>query len=324
MRAHARPMSKLLFGLGPDPGAVHRHRGGRGRRHLLLHRRRAEPGDPGDGAGAAGGDPGPASPARRRAMRPDAPGAAARLGDRREAQDPYRRVRRQLRRRRLGRALQHPARRQTASRSTNFPSARPASPAIAASTCSTTSAPSSTASRSTSPSSPSAPTTPRASSSTATATPFMSEGWQRIVTERVTAVVNLLRERGIQVYWVGLPKMREAAVRRRHPRDERLLRLAHAGARRPLFRDGDAERRSGRPVLRPISPIRARNARFNARTNDGIHMTIPGYIIVMRPLTERIRRSVAQARAAGGRRAPSARRPPPPRTAPGARAGRAS
>jgi len=63
---------------------------------------------------------------------------------------------------------------------------------------------------------------------------------------------------------------------------------------------------------------------FNARTNDGIHMTIPGYILVMRQLTDRIRRSVAQAggpaapqpaarpaaRTADSRPAPAAERPP--------------
>ena len=38
----------------------------------------------------------------------------------------------------------------------------------------------------------------------------MSEGWQRIVTERVAAIVGLLRQRGVAVYWVGLPKMRDA------------------------------------------------------------------------------------------------------------------
>ena len=139
---------------------------------------------------------------------------------------------------------------------------------------------------------------------------FMSEGWQRIVTERVTAVVSLLRERGVQVYWVGLPKMREAAFDADMPRDERLLRRADAGARRALFRDGDAERRRGRPLCALSASIRARGERVNARTNDGIHMTIPGYIIVMRPLTERIRRSVAQARAQAGqsaqRQAPAA------------------
>src|SRR3954471_1856890 len=38
---------------------------------------------------------------------------------------------------------------------------------------------------------------------------YMSAGWQRIVTERVSAVVALLRARGAMVYWVGLPKMRD-------------------------------------------------------------------------------------------------------------------
>src|SRR5205085_4664711 len=54
------------------------------------------------------------------------------------------------------------------------------------------------------------------------------------------------------------------------------------------------------------------NERFNARTNDGIHMTIPGYILVMRQLSERIRRSVAQA---GGPAAPQPAARPAARTA---------
>ena len=62
---------------------------------------------------------------------------------------------------------------------------------------------------------------------------FMSEGWQRIVTERVTAVVNLLRERGVQVYWVGMPTMREAASTRRSP--ENAFYAARCGAGCPYF-----------------------------------------------------------------------------------------
>jgi hypothetical protein len=42
-----------------------------------------------------------------------------------------------------------------------------------------------------------------------------------------------------------------------------------------------------------------------ARTNDGIHMTIPGYVYVMRGLSDRIRGSVAQARAQAGHAAPA-------------------
>jgi uncharacterized protein len=138
---------------------------------------------------------------------------------------------------------------------------------------------------------------------------FMSEGWQRIVTERVTAVVALLRERGVQVYWVGLPKMREAAF------DADMVRMNAFYAARmqalnvPYFEtatlSADANGRYAPYLIDPRT-----RARVNARTNDGIHMTIPGYIIVMRPLTERIRRSVAQARVQAGqsaeRQAPAA------------------
>jgi uncharacterized protein len=131
---------------------------------------------------------------------------------------------------------------------------------------------------------------------------FMSEGWQRIVTERVTAVVNLLRGRGVQVYWVGLPRMREAAF------DADMIRMNAFYAARmqalgvPYFETATLSADAGGHYAPYLIDPRTR-ARVNARTNDGIHMTIPGYIIVMRPLTERIRRTVAQARAQAGQSA---------------------
>lgn len=129
---------------------------------------------------------------------------------------------------------------------------------------------------------------------------FMSEGWQRIVTDRVTAIVNLLRQRGIQVYWVGLPKMREPQF----DTDIRAMNAFYISRMQAL----------GVPYIETTTLSTGRDGQFsaylvdprtheqfNARTNDGIHMTIPGYILVMRQLTERIRRSVAQA---GGPAAP--------------------
>ena len=47
----------------------------------------------------------------------------------------------------------------------------------------------------------------------------------------------------------------------------------------------------------PADPAQRRAA--DGRTNDGIHMTIPGYIYAMRGLSDRIRGSIAQARAPG-------------------------
>jgi len=133
---------------------------------------------------------------------------------------------------------------------------------------------------------------------------YMSEGWQRIVTERATAVVALLRARGAMVYWVGLPRMRDPAF------DADIQRMNTFYADRmaaldvpyietlPLSVD---EHGQYAPYL-PPEP--GESERRLARTNDGIHMTIPAYIRVTQGLTDRIRRSVAEARAEAAPAAP--------------------
>jgi len=143
---------------------------------------------------------------------------------------------------------------------------------------------------------------------------FMSEGWQRIVTERVTAIVSLMRQRGIQVYWVGLPKMREAEfdTNIRAMNAFYVSRMQALGV--PYIETASLTAGADGQFAAYLTDPRTRE-RFNARTNDGIHMTIPGYILVIRQLTDRIRRSVAQA---GGPAVPApatrtaANRPPPP------------
>jgi hypothetical protein len=154
---------------------------------------------------------------------------------------------------------------------------------------------------------------------------FMTEGWQRIVTERVTAIVNLMRERGIQVYWVGLPKMREAQF----DTDIRAMNAFYVSRMQALnvpYIETASLSTGPDGQFAPYLTDPRSNERFNARTNDGIHMTIPGYILVMRQLTDRIRRSVAQAggpaapgtrptRTADRRPAPAAERPPARREA---------
>lgn len=126
---------------------------------------------------------------------------------------------------------------------------------------------------------------------------FMSEGWQRIVTERVTALVALLRQRGVMVYWVGLPRMRDPAF----DADIQAMNRFHASRMAALgvpYIDTlplsvDAQGRYA-PYL-PAEP--GRRERRMARANDGVHMTIPGYIHLTRGLTARIRTAVDRARA---------------------------
>lgn len=127
---------------------------------------------------------------------------------------------------------------------------------------------------------------------------FMSEGWQRIVTERVAAVVGLLRRRGVQVHWVGLPRMRDArfdadiqAMNRFYAARMAALDVAYVDT---VALTVDAQGRYA-PYL-PAEP--GRRERRMGRANDGVHMTIPGYVHLTRGLAGDIRGSVDRARAA--------------------------
>jgi uncharacterized protein len=139
---------------------------------------------------------------------------------------------------------------------------------------------------------------------------YMSDGWQRIVTARVTAMVQLLRDRGAMVYWVGLPRMRDP----RFDADVQAMNLFYAARMAAL----DVPYVETLPMsvdaggnYQPYLPAEPGHERRLARTNDGIHMTIPGYVYAVRGLTDRIRNSLPQppaatpALAAGGPRARS-------------------
>ena len=126
---------------------------------------------------------------------------------------------------------------------------------------------------------------------------FMSEGWQRIVDARVSAVVALLRQRGAMVYWVGLPRMRDPrfdadiqAMNRFYAARMAALGVPYIDTL-PLSVDAQGQYA---PFL-PAEP--GRRERRMARANDGIHMTIPGYISLTRGLTDRLRGAATRARA---------------------------
>lgn len=125
---------------------------------------------------------------------------------------------------------------------------------------------------------------------------FMSEDWQNIVGERIDAIVQLLRDRGSIVYWVGMPKMRRDAF------DAQIQQQNAFYAARM--------RQLGVPFIDTVSltvdedgqyaaylPHPASGERTLARANDGIHMTGQGYGFLTRDLEQRIRGYVDSARA---------------------------
>ena len=125
---------------------------------------------------------------------------------------------------------------------------------------------------------------------------LMGSFWQKVIGARVTSYVAMLRRHGAAVYWVGLPVMR----------DESFDADAHAmdGFYRQLMASLDV------PFV-DIRPLTVDGAgRYEAyyddgaggqklfRANDGIHMSMNGYLHVTKGLAQTIRASVANARGA--------------------------
>ena len=126
---------------------------------------------------------------------------------------------------------------------------------------------------------------------------LMGTFWQRVISARVEAYVTMLRRHGAQVYWVGLPVMRDTAF----DADARAMDEFYRGlmARldvpyidiRPLTADAQGQYQAyyvdkdGTPKL--------------LRAGDGIHMSMNGYVRITKGLAGRIRASVAAAKGSG-------------------------
>jgi hypothetical protein len=125
---------------------------------------------------------------------------------------------------------------------------------------------------------------------------YMSDEWRRVIGARVDAVVTLLRERGVQVYWIGLPRMRAPTYEEK----ARALSAFFAGRMHALavpFIDtvastSDAQ---GRYVDHLPNPRTGRM--MMARSGDGIHMTMTGYTILTQGLARHLKTRVATLRA---------------------------
>ncbi|MEA3013561.1 MAG: uncharacterized protein QOD42_2106 [Sphingomonadales bacterium] len=129
---------------------------------------------------------------------------------------------------------------------------------------------------------------------------YMGETWRRVIGARVDAIVTLLRSRGVQVYWVGLPRMRSEGY------DEKAQRMnaffaSRMRALNVAFIDTvtTTQDAHGRFVASLPNPETGRLT--PTRTNDGIHMTMSGYTMLTRGLAQRIRTTIAAARRQAGR-----------------------
>lgn len=126
--------------------------------------------------------------------------------------------------------------------------------------------------------------------------PLMSPKWQAQIGERLDRFVALLRRRGAMVYWVGLPRMRDAkldadvtAINNFYAARMARLEVPFVDTR-PIASDPQGryaaylpDPRTGRSVL--------------MREGDGIHMSMTGYRWITRGLAGRIHDYVDATRA---------------------------
>ena len=123
---------------------------------------------------------------------------------------------------------------------------------------------------------------------------LMGPFWQRVISARVESYVAMLRRHGAQVYWVGLPVMRDPGFDADARAMDEFYRglMARIGVPyvdiRPLTTDAAGQyqayyqEKDGTPKL--------------LRAGDGIHMSMNGYIRVTKGLAGRILASVEAAR----------------------------
>lgn len=124
---------------------------------------------------------------------------------------------------------------------------------------------------------------------------LLTPAWKQVIGERMEGLVRLLRSQGAMVYWVGLPRMRKDSFNA----DIQGMNVFYAEKMRQLgvpFIDtvplSVDENGDYAPYL-PDGPDRKRTL---MRANDGIHMSMTGYVHITRGLADRIRNYVEAAR----------------------------
>ncbi|SFS12724.1 DUF459 domain-containing protein [Sphingomonas jatrophae] len=124
---------------------------------------------------------------------------------------------------------------------------------------------------------------------------LLTPAWQAEIGARVERFVALLRAHGAQVYWVGLPRMRKTAFDSDIQRMNAFYtaKMAQLGVpfidTRPFSSDASG-------AYAAYLPDPKDGHRVLIRADDGIHMSMNGYVWITRSLAQRIRALVDAAR----------------------------
>ncbi len=138
---------------------------------------------------------------------------------------------------------------------------------------------------------------------------FLSDEWREVVGARLASVIGLLRERGVQVYWIGMPRMRR-------PEFETKIRALNGFYAQRM-------QALAVPFIDTVSATTDREGRFAdhlvnpdtgqpmlARAGDGVHMSMNGYRLLTQGLARHLIRRATAAQAEASRQAAAQVSPP--------------
>lgn len=126
---------------------------------------------------------------------------------------------------------------------------------------------------------------------------FGSEEWKAAYARRIDDLVGLLRGQGIVVYWVGLPEMKRASFDEKMNLINEVVSSRMAALRVPFIETETLTRDAAGEYDAYLTDADTGRRRL-MRLNDGIHMTMAGYIRIAEPVADRIRRDAGLERAA--------------------------
>ena len=134
--------------------------------------------------------------------------------------------------------------------------------------------------------------------------PFGSDGWKAAYAKRIDDLVALLRSRDVAVYWVGLPRMKRASFEAKMTLINGVVEARMKALGVPWI-ETTALTSNGEGGYEAYLPTDS-GRRTLMRANDGIHMSMAGYLRMSAPVTARLKRDAGLDRPAAPLAAPAA------------------
>lgn len=118
---------------------------------------------------------------------------------------------------------------------------------------------------------------------------FGTDGWKAAYVRRVDDLVAMLRARDVAVYWVGLPTMKQAGFDAKMSLINDLVSARMAALGVPWI-ETESLTRNAEGDYDAYLPETGTGRQRLMRANDGIHMSMAGYLRITEPVAGRLKR----------------------------------